>query len=148
MNDTRAADKKLFGRLAYVLAMIKQARIFHLRRYMLRLDGRPRLIRVAEVLIPSTTLLEKPPFLFGPPGTLSDGQLEVYVVTARTLGDYLRLGWDVFFRSSKQAAKMSHWEARRGASIDSFRRTSRVQADGEMIGHTRWKFACSAKHFM
>jgi diacylglycerol kinase family enzyme len=42
-------------------------------------------IRAAEVLISSTILLEKPPFLFGPPGTLSDGQFEVYVVTARTL---------------------------------------------------------------
>ena len=136
VSETKAADKKIFGRLAYVVAMMKQARIFRLRRFMLRLDGTPRLVRAAEVLISNTTLLEKPPSLFGSPKTLEDGHLEVYVVTARTIGDYLRLGWDVFFRSGKQAAKMSHWEARRGASIVSLRRPSLVQADGEMIGHT------------
>jgi diacylglycerol kinase (ATP) len=136
VNNTTSADKKLFGRLAYVLAMVKQSRIFRLQRYMLRLDGRPRSIRAAEVLISNTTMLEKPPFLFGPPETLGDGQLEVYVVTARTLGDYMRLVWDVFLRSGKPAAKLSHWAARQSARIDSFRRSSLVQADGEMIGHT------------
>jgi diacylglycerol kinase (ATP) len=136
VGETKAADKKIFGRLAYVLAMFRQARIFRLRRYMLKLDGKPRLVRAAEVLISNTTLMERPPSLFGPPETLGDGQLEVYVVTARTIGDYLRLGWDVFFRSRRQAASMSHWEARRSASISSLRRPSLVQADGEMIGHT------------
>jgi diacylglycerol kinase family enzyme len=72
---------------------------------MLRLDGRPWLGRAADVMVSSTTLLEKPPFLFGPPETLGDGQMEVYVVTARTLGDYLRLLWDVFFRSGKRMVK-------------------------------------------
>jgi diacylglycerol kinase (ATP) len=136
VGDTRAADKKTFGRLAYLAAMLRQARIFRLRRFMLRLDGRPRLVRAAEVVISNTTLLENPPSLFGLPKTLGDGQLEVYVVTARTIGDYLRLGWDVFFRPGKRAAKMSHWEVRRGASISCPRRPSLVQADGEMIGHT------------
>jgi diacylglycerol kinase family enzyme len=136
VSDISASDKKLFGRLAYVKAMLKQARIFRLRRFLLRLDGRPFLVRAAEVLISSTTLLEKPPLLFGPPETLGDGQLEVYVVTARTIGDYLRLAWDVFFRSDKRAAKMSHWEVRRAASIAALGRPSLAQADGEMIGNT------------
>jgi diacylglycerol kinase family enzyme len=116
--------------------MIKQSSIFQLRRYMLRLDGRRRFIRAGEVLISNTTMLEKPPVLLGPPETLGDGQLEVYVVTARTMSDYVRLAWDVFFRSGKRAAKLSHWTARQSARIDSFRRSSLVQADGEMIGHT------------
>jgi diacylglycerol kinase (ATP) len=136
INDIRPADKKLFGRLAYVLAMVRQARIFRLRRYMVKLDGRPRLIRAAEILISNTTMLEKPPLLFGPPETLCDGRLEIYVVSARTPGDYLRLGWDVFFRPGRRAAKMSHWDARQGASIASLRRPSLVQADGEVIGRT------------
>ena len=74
MKDTNSADKKLFGRLAYVLAMIKRSGVFQLQRYTLTLDGLPRSIRAAEVLISNPTLLEKPPFLFGPPETLDDGQ--------------------------------------------------------------------------
>lgn len=136
VNETKSADKKIYGRLAYVIAMVKRASIFRLQRFVLRLDGRPRWIRAAEVLISNTTLLEKPPLLFGPPDTLGDGQLEVYVVTARTVGDYMRLVWDVFLRSGKPAAKLSHWAARQSARIDSFRRSSLVQADGELIGHT------------
>ncbi len=33
------------------------------------------------------------PFLFGPPETLDDGQLAVYIVRAQTVGDYVRLIW-------------------------------------------------------
>jgi YegS/Rv2252/BmrU family lipid kinase len=134
--ETKSRDKRIFGRLSYVIAIIKQASIFRLRRYMLQLDGRTRLVRAAEVLISNTTLLQKPRSLFGPPETLGDGQLEAYVITARTVGDYMRLVWDLFLRSGKPTAKLSHWEARQSVRIDSFRRFSLVQADGEMIGHT------------
>ena len=36
---------------------------------------------------------------------LDDAQLEVYVVTAHTLGDYARLLWDLFRRPGQSAAK-------------------------------------------
>jgi len=136
VNRTTAADKKVFGRMAYLIAMVKRARLLRLQRYLVRLDGSTRAIRAAEVVISSTTMMEKPPFLFGPPETLCDGQIEVYVVTARTLNDYLRLTWDLFLRSGKPAAKLSHWTARKDARIDCARRSLLVQADGELIGHT------------
>jgi diacylglycerol kinase (ATP) len=135
MHDTTAADKKLFGRLAYVLAMIKRSGVFQLQRYTLTLDGRPRSIRAAEVLISNTTLLEKPPFLFGPPETLDDGQLEVYVVTAHTLGDYVQLVWDLFRRPGRSAAKLTHLAATHSVRITADR-SHLVQADGEVIGYT------------
>ena len=135
MKDTKSADKKLFGPLAYALAMIKRSGVFQLQRYTLTLDGRPRSIRAAEVLISSPTLLEKPPFLLGPPDTLDDGQLEVYVVTAHTVGDYARLVWDLFRRPGKSAAKLSHLAATHSVRIEADR-SHLVQADGEVIGHT------------
>jgi len=137
INKTTPAKKKLLGRLAYVLAVVRQSNLFKLRRYMLWVDGRPRLIRAAEVMISSTTLMEKPHLLFGPPATLGDGQCEIYVVTARTLGDYARLAWDlVYRRPGRPAAKLSHWTARQSVRVDCFGRSLLVQADGEMIGHT------------
>ncbi len=134
VNQTKSSNKRIFGRLAYVMAMVRQSSLFQLHRYKLTIDGRTRLIRASEVLISSTTLLQKPPFLFGPPETLGDGQLEVYVVTARTLGDYLRLVWDLFFRPGKPAAKLSHWTARKGVRIEALRGSPLVQGDGEVIG--------------
>jgi len=136
VNDTSSAGKKLFGRLAYVLSMVRRSSLFQLQRIRLTLDGRSQWIRASEVIVSSTTLMEKPPFLVGTPETLGDGQLEVYVLTARTLGDYIRLAWDVFMRPGRPAAKLSHWAATRSARIEVIRRFRMVQADGEMIGRT------------
>jgi YegS/Rv2252/BmrU family lipid kinase len=135
MNETKPVNKRIFGRLAYVFAMIRQSSIFQLHRYKLTIDGRTQLIRAAEIMISSTTLLRKPPFLFGPPETLADGQIEVYVVTARTLGDYIRLVWDLLFRQGRSATKLSHWTAMQSVRIDALRSSPLVQADGEVIGH-------------
>ncbi len=135
MSDTKPADKKIFGRLAYVLAMLKRSSIFQLQRYTLTINGQPQSIRAAEVMISNTTLLVKPPFLFGPPETLDDGQLEIYLVTARTLGDYIRLVWDLFRRPGKSAAKLSHLAATHKVRIEADR-SHLVQADGELIGNT------------
>lgn len=135
MKDTKSADKKRFGPLAYALAMIKRSSVFQIQRYTLTLDGQPRSIRAAEVLISNSTLLEKPPFVFGPPETLDDGQLEIYVVTAHTLGDYTRLVWDLFRRPGKSAAKLSHLAATHSVRIEA-NRSHLVQADGEVIGYT------------
>lgn len=135
VGGTRPAEKRIFGRLAYVLGVIKQWRIFQQHRYRVTIDGRTRLLRASEVLVSSTTLLKKPPFLFGPPQTLADGRVEVYVVTARTLVDYLRLAWDVLFRPGKPASNLWHWTARQGVRVEALRGHPLVQGDGEVIGH-------------
>jgi len=135
MNDTSSAEKKHLGRLAYIISMIKRSSIFQLQRYTLTLDGRPRSIRAAEVMVSNTTLFVKPPALFGAPETLNDGQLEVYLVMAQTVGDYLRLVWDLFRRPGKSAAKLSHLAATHTIRIEADH-SHLVQADGEVIGHT------------
>jgi len=136
VDDTKSAAKKRFGRLAYVLAMVRRSSVFRLHRYTLTLDGQAHSIRAAEVLICNTTLLETPPFLFGPPETLSNGQLQVYVITARSLGDYMRLVWELLTGPGKRTARLSHWAVKRSVRIDALRRSPLVQADGEVIGHT------------
>ncbi len=136
VNDTKAANKKFFGRLAYLMSIVKRSSLFRLRRYKVTLDGRTRWIRASEVMISNTTLMERPPSLLGPPETLSDGQLEVYVLTARTLRDYARLVWDLFMRPGRPATKLSHLAATHSARVEAERHSPLVQADGEMIGHT------------
>ena len=136
MNETKSEQKKRFGRLAYILTTVKRSSLFHLRRYTLTIDGQTRQVRASEVLISNTKLLEKEDFLFGPPENLSDSQLEVYLVTAHTLGDYMRLVWDLFRRPGQPAAKLYHWESQHSIRIDADRTPQLVQADGEVIGHT------------
>ena len=136
MNETTSEDKKRFGRLAYLLTTIKQSSLFQLRRYTLTIDGQPRRIRASEILISSTMLLEMATFLYGPPESLNDGQLEVYLATAHSLGDYMRLVWDLFRRPGQPGAKLHHWESHDRIRIDAVRPPQLVQADGEVIGHT------------
>lgn len=136
MKDTKSTEKKRFGRLAYFWTLIKRPSIFQLHRYTLTIDGQPRRIRAAEILISNSTVLEKPPSFFGPPETLDDGQLEAYLVTADTLGDYLRLLWDVFRRPGQSASKLRHWVVRQSISIAADRKPQLAQADGEVIGYT------------
>jgi len=48
----------------------------------------------------------------------------------------MRLLWDLFRRTGKPAAKLSHWAVKQSARIDAIRSSPLVQADGEVIGHT------------
>jgi len=136
MNETKSAQKKRFGRLAYFLTIVKRSSLFHRRSYTLTIDGQPRRIRASEVLISNTTLLEKATFLYGPPETLNDGQLEVYLATAHTLNEYVQLVWDLFHGPGQPGAKLYHWESQHSIRIDADRTLQLVQADGEVIGHT------------
>jgi YegS/Rv2252/BmrU family lipid kinase len=136
MAETKPEQKKRFGRLAYLWTMVKRAKIFHLRRYTLTVDGQPRRIRASEVLVSNTTLLEAPPHLFGPPETLNDGQLETYLVTARTPGDYARLVWGLIRHPRQRVEKLHHWVGKHCIRIEADGRPQLVQADGEVIGHT------------
>jgi len=59
IDGTKSADKKLFGRLAYVFAMVKRSSIFRLHRLYVN-TGRPDPVAPRrEVLISNNTLLEK-----------------------------------------------------------------------------------------
>jgi len=136
MNETTSQDKKRFGRLAYLLTTIKRSSLFQLRRYTLTIDGQARRIRASEILISSTILLDMATFLYGPPESLNDGQLEVYLDTAHSLRDTMRLVWDLFRRPGQPGAKLFHWESHDSIRIEAVRSPQLVQADGEVIGHT------------
>ena len=136
MKDTKSAQKERLGLLAYLWTMLKESRLFKLRRYTLTIDGQKQRINTAEIMISNTTLLEAPPHVWGPPETLTDSQLEVYVVMAHTLGDYVRLVWDVLRHGGQSAAKFDHWTGQHSIRIDTDQGAQLVQGDGEVIGHT------------
>ena len=136
MEETKSSQKQRFGFLAYVWTLVKWSSLFQLHRYTLTLDGQRQRIRAAEILISNTTLLEKPPYVFGPPETLNDGQLEVYLITARTLIDYLQLVWNLFRHPGQSSTKFQHRIARKSVRIEAERSPQLVQGDGEVIGDT------------
>jgi diacylglycerol kinase (ATP) len=136
VSETKPAQKKRLGRLAYLWTIFKRSSIVQLRPYTLTVDGQTRQIRASEVLISNITLLEAPPHLFGPPETINDGQLDVYMITAQTLGDYLHLAWDLLRHPGQSTRESNHWGVQRSIRIDTNRHPQLVQGDGEVIGHT------------
>jgi diacylglycerol kinase family enzyme len=94
------------------------------------------LVNAAEVLVSNTTLLETLPSIFGPPENLNDSQLEVYLITARSWGDYARIAWNLIRHPGQSPPKLFHLGVRRSIRIEAIGTSRLVQADGEVIGHT------------
>ena len=136
MRDTKTELKKRFGRLAYFWTALRRTNLFRVRRYRLTIDGAFYSLLATEVMIANGTLLEAPTATIGPPETFTDKQLEVYVLTARNLLDYLRLGWAVLRRAPRAAPVVRHFPVKHFVRLDARRRSHLVQADGEVIGHT------------
>jgi diacylglycerol kinase family enzyme len=87
-------------------------------------------------LVANGTLLQEPPFPYGSPEGFNDQQLDVYILSARTLPDYLRLLWGLLRRSAKRQAELRTLRFRTSITIDARGRPQPVQADGESIGQT------------
>ncbi len=136
MRDTKTELKKRFGRLAYLWTALRRTNLFRVRRYRLTIDGAFYSLLATEVLISNGTMLEAPTTTIGPPETFTDKQLEVYVITARNLLDYLQLGWAVLRRAPRDAPVVKHFPVKHFIRLDARRRSQLVQADGEVIGRT------------
>jgi diacylglycerol kinase (ATP) len=136
VSETTPAQKRRLGRLAYLWTIFKRSSIVQLRRYTLTIDGQTRQIRASEVLVSNTALLEAPTHLFGSPETINDGQLDVYMITAQTLGNYLHVAWNLLRHPGQSTRELNHWGVQHSIRIDSNRHPQLVQGDGEVIGHT------------
>ena len=57
------------------------------------IDGRKRRTRASQVVVANSGILGQPPFRWGPDIRPDDGRLDVCIVRARNLLDYLKLSW-------------------------------------------------------
>lgn len=135
VREIYPAQKRLWGMLAYVGLVVKWLG-FQPRRFALTVDGRRRRVWASEILVSNGAVLNEPPQPLGPPETFQDGQLDAYVLTARTVYDYLGVVWNLFFNPRNRKIKLRHLPVKQSILIDSGRRPLPVQADGELIGET------------
>jgi diacylglycerol kinase (ATP) len=136
MRDTRSEHKRLFGILAYAWTIARDLVQLQPRHFNLTVDGHQVQVRASEILVANGTFLQKPPFPYGSPEGFNDQQLDVYILTAHTLGDYLRLLWGLLRRSAKRQAELRTLRFRTSITIDALGRPQPVQADGDSIGQT------------
>lgn len=135
IRDTSREDKRRFGRVAYLWTALTRLVGFQPRRFQITADDRQERRRASEIVIANCGILGQPPFRWGPDIEPDDGRLDVCIVRAQTMLDYLSLGWHVVRGQHNQSPNVRYLKARRQIVIETSRPMP-VQADGEIIGET------------
>jgi diacylglycerol kinase (ATP) len=135
IRDTERAAKRRFGRAAYLWTAFSRLLGYQPRRFTIVADGRRLRPRAAQVLIANGGVLGIPPFRWGPNIRPDDGRIDLCIVSARTLMDYLRLAWHTLLGQHHLDRNVRYLSAARSIVISADRELP-VQADGEIIGQT------------
>ncbi len=135
IRDTGREVKRRFGRIAYLWTAFTRLLGFQPRKFFLAVDGKKRHFRASQVLVANGGILGQPPFRWGPDIRPDDGRLDLCIVRARTLLDYLKLAWYVLIGQHKRSPNVRYLASERDIFIDT-KRPMPVQADGEIIGET------------
>ncbi len=136
IRDTPYEGKRRFGRLAYLWTALRNLFGFQPRRFRLTIDGVQSRPRASQVLVANSGILGQPPLVWGPGIRPDDGQLDICVVRARTLLDYLILGWHVLTRQHGRDRRVRYVKSYESVTIETVKTPLPVQADGEIIGET------------
>ena len=135
IRDTLREHKRRFGRVAYLWTAATRLLGFQPRRFALVTDGRQRRARASQIVVANSGVLGQPPFRWGPDIRPDDGRIDVCIVRARNLLDYLKLSWHVLAGQHRQSPNVRYFTAEQSVTIAS-RRPLPVQGDGEIIGET------------
>jgi YegS/Rv2252/BmrU family lipid kinase len=135
IRDTERAAKRRFGRAAYLWTAARWLIGYQPQRFTIAVDGQRSRPRAAQVLIANGGVLGMPPLRWGPHIRPDDGQVDLCVISARTLFDYLRVGWHVLRGQHGRDPNIRYLSATSSIAIDADRSLP-VQADGEIIGQT------------
>jgi YegS/Rv2252/BmrU family lipid kinase len=135
IRDTDRTAKRRFGRAAYVWTALKWLLGYQPRRFTIAVDGRRLRPRAAQVLIANGGVLGMPPFRWGPHIRPDDGRIDVCVLSARSLSDYLRVAWQVLIGHRRRSPNIRYYSAERSVIVDADRPLP-IQGDGEILGET------------
>ena len=146
IRDTPDAEKRRFGRLAYM-----RTAAFHLAglpalQFTLQVDGATTHPRALQVLAANSGTLGRRPFRWGPNIKPDDGVLNVCVIRARSLLDFLSIGWHFLIGRHRRHPNVRYLSATREITIAT-KHPLPVQADGEIVGQTPITIRLLAKAF-
>lgn len=134
-RDTTREAKRRFGRLAYMATALRWIFDFQPQRFSLVIDGVRYRRDASAVVAANGTILGVQPFTWAEDGDPSDGEIELIVVRANALRDYLAVGWSALTRRQRHNSRIKTFKVRHTISISTHKRLP-VQGDGELIGNT------------
>lgn len=136
MEETEAEDKQATGLLAYFRTITEGMMEAKPLKFRLEIDGHPFGVEAVEVLIMNGSFLKKRLDIFGSADSLSDGTLEVNLVTADEPSKFVGLAWDLLVNPDKLDKEMQDLKVHEKISIEVEGEPVAVQGDGELIGKT------------
>ena len=135
IRDTNTEQKRRFGRFAYLWTMARALVGYQPRRFTIQVDDRTLELKASQIVVANTGMMGQPPFRWGPDIRSDDGRLNVCILRARSVSDYLGLLWRVVRHQHKRSPNARYEVAVRSITITA-KHPLPVQADGEVIGDT------------
>lgn len=135
IRNTSREAKGRFGRLAYLWTAANTLMGFQPRRFMLTIDGVRHRHSASEVMLANGGMLGVEPFRWGDDIHPDDGQIDICLVSARTVNDYLGLFWHTVRGKQHRSQRLRYFKARKSITVNTKERLP-IQADGEIIGTT------------
>jgi YegS/Rv2252/BmrU family lipid kinase len=135
IQATRRQHKRIFGLLAYIWNVLVQLSGLRLNRFTVTADSRYSVFRASEVMLTNGGVIGLEPLRWDPCIAIDDGIINICVVRARTLSDFLSLAVSVLLRRQNRHPKFSCLTALHDITIQT-EKPLLVEADGDLIGHT------------
>jgi diacylglycerol kinase (ATP) len=135
IQTTLRHQKRRFGFLAYVWNLIIQATGLRIQQYRMEIDGKEHKIRATELMIVSASIIgmgELPTVLEIHP---DDGKVEVIILRSPTVFGLIKIAFFFLIGRRKKTQGLLSFSASRHITLRT-RKSTVVQADGEIIGHT------------
>ncbi len=133
--NTSRQDKRRFGRLAYVWSGVMRLFGFKAHRFYLNIDGEQEKVKAQELAIVNVGQLGIATLKWGPDIEHTDGEADLVLLRAKTLLDYLSLGFAFLIGRQRNSRPIRYIRINRAVEI-STKRPMDVQGDGDVIGQT------------
>lgn len=133
MRDTARVDKRRFGRAAYVWTGLRKLFGYQPHRFTVVVDGKTRVVRASEVAVVNSGALGDPSFRWSPKVALDDGRIDVCIIRAKSVADYVGVAVSVALRRHGEESAIEHVIAEERVVVDADPELP-VQADGEFLG--------------
>ena len=130
---TAREDKRRFGRVAYVWTGLMKLFGYQPHRFDVTVDGERTRWRAVEVMIANSGAIGDPSLRWSPQVKLNDGRIDVCIVRAKSVLDYLRLTWAVLLGRQRHEPHLQHLIAERDVAVNTSSHLP-VQGDGDFIG--------------
>lgn len=149
IEKTERQAKRRFGRIAYLWTALIQWLGYQPCRFNLVIDGRRRRIRAASIFITNIAAVGMHPLYWGPHIRPDDGKLDICIIRAHTVLDYLRVIRYALLGQQQRNPRIKYLTAQCTVEV-STNRPLPVQGDGEIIGQqsVAVKFVPQAIHLI